>query len=177
MGRTKEYHLPFHNYAGPGTNVFDNVMNGKMPYSNVDLTSLYHDVDYLKSAGKSGVNADLKAMKNTNNGMMKAAMGLAALTNQYLGAINHPIPNLTNMETNDIGDFMEDYLDHDVDYLANKAQLLNEKFLSEKAFGFKEPVGHNEEVVDTWFIPKTNTNLKTNEEGKYWENPGKGGEV
>lgn len=39
-------HLPFHNYAGPGTHVAYNVLNGVEPVGVIDAAALIHDIEY-----------------------------------------------------------------------------------------------------------------------------------
>jgi hypothetical protein len=40
-------HLPFHNYAGPGTPVYNNIIDGIKPTTTFDAISLVHDVEYI----------------------------------------------------------------------------------------------------------------------------------
>jgi len=43
----REFHLPGHNYAGPGTRVISKVLAGVKPTSQLDAAALVHDVEYL----------------------------------------------------------------------------------------------------------------------------------
>lgn len=43
---TKEYHIPYHNYAGPGTRVLQRVFDKKQPINSLDAASLIHDIEY-----------------------------------------------------------------------------------------------------------------------------------
>lgn len=47
-----EYHLPFHNYAGPGTHIAERVARGDKPVSGVDASALVHDIEYLTGEQK-----------------------------------------------------------------------------------------------------------------------------
>lgn len=44
---TVEYHLPGHNYAGPGTHVKNRVLNRVKPTTALDTAALIHDIEYL----------------------------------------------------------------------------------------------------------------------------------
>jgi len=44
---TTEYHLPFHNFAGPGTHIIEKLEKGVKPTTDLDLAALIHDVEYL----------------------------------------------------------------------------------------------------------------------------------
>lgn len=44
---TKEYHIPYHNYAGPGTHVIDRLLYNKKPVNYLDEAALIHDIDYM----------------------------------------------------------------------------------------------------------------------------------
>jgi hypothetical protein len=41
-----QWHLPFHNYAGPGTRVFTNILTGVKPTNYLDRVAQEHDVNY-----------------------------------------------------------------------------------------------------------------------------------
>lgn len=57
-----EYHLPGHNYMGPGTKVVDRLKMGALPTSYGDTLALNHDIDYLQARdGKDTFIADAKA--------------------------------------------------------------------------------------------------------------------
>jgi hypothetical protein len=43
-----QYHLPYHNYAGPGTNTIKNILEGKIPTTYIDRAALIHDIEYIK---------------------------------------------------------------------------------------------------------------------------------
>jgi len=47
MEDTNQYHLPFHNYAGPGTRVQEQILSGKLPVTGIDAAALVHDIEYL----------------------------------------------------------------------------------------------------------------------------------
>lgn len=42
-----EFHLPGHNYAGPGTHVKNRVLNRVKPTTALDTAALIHDIEYL----------------------------------------------------------------------------------------------------------------------------------
>lgn len=44
---SKEYHLPFHNYAGPGTHILEKLRNHVAPTTDFDKASMIHDIEYL----------------------------------------------------------------------------------------------------------------------------------
>lgn len=48
----QEYHLPGHNYAGPGTRVKSNIINDVKPTTALDAAALVHDVEYLSGLYK-----------------------------------------------------------------------------------------------------------------------------
>lgn len=45
---TTEYHMPLHNYMGPGTHVLTNLVNNTLPTTIFDKASMIHDVEYVK---------------------------------------------------------------------------------------------------------------------------------
>lgn len=45
--KTFEFHLPFHNYAGPGTHVIERLTKGYKPTTDLDYASLIHDIEYM----------------------------------------------------------------------------------------------------------------------------------
>lgn len=45
---TTEYHVPFHNYMGPGTHVLTNLVDKIQPTTVFDKASMIHDVEYVK---------------------------------------------------------------------------------------------------------------------------------
>ncbi len=53
-----EFHLPYHNYTGPGTHTARRIMRGDEPVSYLDHLSLHHDMDYYLDAGSSSSTAD-----------------------------------------------------------------------------------------------------------------------
>lgn len=60
-GATTEYHLPFHNFAGPGTHIIERLEKGVKPTTDLDLAALIHDVEYL---GLDQHTADRNFRKN-----------------------------------------------------------------------------------------------------------------
>lgn len=62
-----QLHLPGHNYAGPGTHVISNILNGVQPVDYLDSVSLQHDLDYSRSSTLSEIlKADDKMIKDIN---------------------------------------------------------------------------------------------------------------
>jgi len=53
--------LPFHNYAGPGTHISENIHKGVKPISNLDRAALIHDIEYLNG---NQFQADNNMFKN-----------------------------------------------------------------------------------------------------------------
>jgi hypothetical protein len=41
-----EFHLPFHNYAGPGTHIETRIDKSMMPTDILDRAALIHDIEY-----------------------------------------------------------------------------------------------------------------------------------
>lgn len=69
----QEYHLPGHNYAGPGTRVKSNILNDIKPTTALDAAALVHDVEYL-----SGLYT--QADQNITYNLTKVAPSLAVPT-------------------------------------------------------------------------------------------------
>lgn len=44
---TSHWHLPYHNYAGPGTDIEGNILRNKLPVNALDTAALIHDIEYL----------------------------------------------------------------------------------------------------------------------------------
>lgn len=61
-----QYHLPYHNYAGPGTNTIKNLLNNVQPTTYIDRAALIHDIEYIKPGNQ------LKADRNMITNMDKA---------------------------------------------------------------------------------------------------------
>ncbi len=70
---TTEYHLPGHNYAGPGTHTITRMLKGDLPTTYIDKAALVHDIEYMKPNNK--MKADLNMYKN----LMKQAPYLFSL--------------------------------------------------------------------------------------------------
>ncbi len=51
-----EYHIPFHNYAGPGTHVLTRIERGDQPINDIDAAALVHDLEYIRD--NSRIHAD-----------------------------------------------------------------------------------------------------------------------
>jgi len=45
--------IPFHNYTGPGTRLYDNIMNDVRPVDAGDVRSLLHDIRYSLANNQS----------------------------------------------------------------------------------------------------------------------------
>lgn len=74
---SKQMHLPFHNYAGPGTHVANNIVNKVMPTTLIDQASLIHDIEYVKPSNQ------WKADNNMYKNLLRAG-GI-----KYLPIANH----------------------------------------------------------------------------------------
>lgn len=61
-------HLPFHNYAGPGTRTIKNILKGVQPVSYVDKAALIHDIEYYKPDNQ--LRADANMERNLNKQFM-----------------------------------------------------------------------------------------------------------
>lgn len=61
-----EYHVPFHNYIGPGTHIIDRINKRIMPTNKTDLAAMLHDIDYFRYAGDKSklYEADETAISN-----------------------------------------------------------------------------------------------------------------
>lgn len=54
--------MPFHNYAGPGTNVEKQVYSNKRPTTFIDKAALAHDIEYLSTNNET--LADIHMIEN-----------------------------------------------------------------------------------------------------------------
>lgn len=43
-----QYHMPFHNYMGPGTHIVTNLQEGIQPTTTMDRAAMIHDIEYVK---------------------------------------------------------------------------------------------------------------------------------
>jgi hypothetical protein len=92
--RSFEYHLPFHNYAGPGTHIVERVIRGDIPVDVIDEASLIHDIDYL-NPNITQYQADNNMFYNlTNNGI---SLPIAMLVR--LGFFLKDITGLVHIDT------------------------------------------------------------------------------
>lgn len=57
----EEYHVPYHNYAGPNTRTVARVINGDKPTTLLDAASLIHDIEYY--SGEYSI-ADMNMVHN-----------------------------------------------------------------------------------------------------------------
>lgn len=60
--RLTPLHLPYHNYAGPGTHVAYNVLTKVAPVSVVDAAALIHDIEYTSNISQK--DADENMIRN-----------------------------------------------------------------------------------------------------------------
>lgn len=91
-----QFHLPGHNYTGPGTNVHRNIALGVKPINKVDEAAMRHDIAYHEAL-KNGLpqkEADLKFLSETkdiyndsNNTLRER--GEAFLVNKIIGLKNY----------------------------------------------------------------------------------------
>jgi len=66
--KTTEYHLPFHNYAGPGTNLEKRINQGDVPVTPLDAAALVHDMEYLRDDDRS--HADQHMIHNLDKNFL-----------------------------------------------------------------------------------------------------------
>lgn len=82
---TTEFHLPGHNYLGPGTHVLDRIRSRVKPVDSDDYNAFLHDIDYA-----TGVNpdyADLKAIgRNVLGGGVHGIAMSAGLASRMVGS-------------------------------------------------------------------------------------------
>jgi len=77
-----EWHPPGFNFMGPGTHVFERVVNHELPTSRTDALALVHDIEYMigTSIPKELDKADDQAIANSDyslSGMiMKAGLSI-----------------------------------------------------------------------------------------------------
>lgn len=92
---TFELHYPGMNYMGPGTHIVSKVMNRVKPTSFHDELALQHDIDYLKAAGTSTYDADIKAISkaitrpNLQGLSMAAGLGSKVIYDYLMGPTNN----------------------------------------------------------------------------------------
>lgn len=72
-----EQHLPFHNFAGPGTHVKERLARGDKPTTRADAVAKVHDVDYMEiqddyKAGKITKPQALSATRVADNKMLRS---------------------------------------------------------------------------------------------------------
>ncbi len=60
------YHLPGHNWAGPGTDILQNFAQKKIPVNNLDFQSFLHDIAYW-DVKKSTEEADSEYIQRLNS--------------------------------------------------------------------------------------------------------------
>lgn len=91
-----QYHIPYHNYAGPGTHTISNLLNGLEPVDYIDKAALVHDIEYLREGNK--LAADYNMFKNLNRQrpdllLINTAifLGLVASTPFYNPQKNHRV--------------------------------------------------------------------------------------
>jgi hypothetical protein len=61
-----EHHLPFHNYAGPGTKVITRILRGDIPVNYLDATALIHDVEYIRDSSRKHADQHFRDNLNKN---------------------------------------------------------------------------------------------------------------
>lgn len=110
---------------GPGTNIAQRLINHDKPLSFEDYNARQHDIDYLKSAGESALEADstalAKALKDPSlQGLtMAAAMGGKILLDNVIDTkLNGNIIGLDIPETRELGNLLEKQ------YITNDWQLI-----------------------------------------------------
>lgn len=85
---TNEYHLPFHNYAGPGTHVIERVTGKIKPTTMIDAISLVHDMEYIRDDSTTDADRKMVTSLFTSYPFMPQLAGTAAVAftaNKILG--------------------------------------------------------------------------------------------
>jgi hypothetical protein len=62
-----EHHLPFHNYAGPGTKIVTRVLRGDIPINYLDASALIHDIEYIRDSNRIHADEHFKNNLHNNN--------------------------------------------------------------------------------------------------------------
>jgi len=143
---TNQYHLPFHNYAGPGTHVQNQVLSGKLPVTGIDAAALVHDIEYL--AGVPQTTADNQMWVNLIKEypfnpaiasttklafLAKDLVGYDIKTNERLGLKLYNVVKKTGMLDGYNSKFNEDYFwelskkFNDIDHKKHKRNLQDKK--------------------------------------------------
>jgi len=101
-----ELHMPFMNYAGPGTHVYNKyAINDIQPHNAADRAALIHDINYLinSNSNEGTKQADAKLLhdlqKHSNFDLYNLAMQLVFRTKQGLEFLGLP-PKISNTENN-----------------------------------------------------------------------------
>lgn len=97
-----EYHLPGHNYLGPGTNVYKRLKDRVKPVDEDDYNALQHDVAY--ASGENPIYADLQAIgrsftgNQAHQGVLRTGLTLRTIGDVLLKPTNIPnvFSNLAN---------------------------------------------------------------------------------
>lgn len=62
-----EFHYPGQNFTGPGTHIYQRVMDKVLPNNRTDAVTLMHDVDYMLATNSAMADkADADAIKNSD---------------------------------------------------------------------------------------------------------------
>lgn len=87
--KSKEWHLPFHNFIGPGTHILTRLKNGVKPINKADAAALIHDVEYLNPYIDER-DADITALDNAGggNGSLQKLMWLGFTIKNLAGGYN-----------------------------------------------------------------------------------------
>ena len=70
--KTTEMHLPFHNYAGPGTHVLTRILRGDEPINYIDAAALIHDIEYTGNVPQQTADTTMERNIAKYNGTMSA---------------------------------------------------------------------------------------------------------
>jgi len=107
---------------GPGTHIVNKILNKIRPVSFHDRIALDHDIDYLRNAGKSTYEADLKAIKlaatrpNLEGISMIAGLGTKVIVDSVIGPTNNAaLDNKTIEQTQLIGEELAKYVEENLD--------------------------------------------------------------
>jgi len=87
-------HYPGANYMGPGTHIFNNLLNQKQPTSQPDALAVRHDIEYLRSGEKFGSDLKAAAESDFSLGGWGMKIGLVARTSYDAWSHLLDLPNL-----------------------------------------------------------------------------------
>jgi hypothetical protein len=136
-----EYHIPFYNYMGPGTNVVKRISSLQLPINRADAVAMIHDIEYY---GIPESVADANAVRNAT-GSLKILLKLAFSTKNLIAPLN-PKKDLNLYKS--LREIVETYPKY-------------KKILADYDLKFYEPKADNFESEDYDFDLKTTRSIKS----------------